>query len=272
MLPSLTALGHWPVGPVGVHFGGSAAAAATIRRVMDSPPSTWGWWKEVSDALVVLRQLPPEELSEYRPLLLTLMGPEQPDLALKALDAFNTLRPRDVVASLERLREVLSAWAVRALSVPDHQSDELLYGILSALAAVTQGVYAMPRDLELPPDGAPFVALALEQLASPLFHTGRSMEALATLREGLDERVYGVLLYLPLNERVAAIVTYAAAHRDAASVQGVSNVLNMIDPEALRAWRRVLVRDLPRLVGSELPEVVAWTRLMLATTYAPPSM
>lgn len=266
MLPSLTALSHWPAGPVGVHFGGAAAAAAAIRRVVDAPPSSWGWWREVSDALAILRQLPPEELSAYRPLLLRLMGPEQPDLALEALEGFLTLPPRDVAASLEPLRKVVRVWSGRLSPAGSaQQSDELLYGVLSALAAVTRGVHAMPRDAELPPDAAPFAGLALEQLGSPLLHADRPPDELATLRARLDEHVYAVLRHLPLNERIAAIVAYAASHRDAASVQGVSAVLHMIDVASLRAWRSVVVRDLPQLVSSDLPEVVAWARLMLAS-------
>jgi hypothetical protein len=273
MLPSLTALGHWPVGPVGVHFGEAAAAAATIRRVVDAPSSSWGWWREVADALAILRQLPPEELSEHRPLLLTLMGPEQPDLALEALEAFLTLPSADVAASLGPLREVVRAWAGRpSTATSDQQSDELLYGILAALASVTQAVHSLRRDAGMPPDATPFAGLALEQLGSPLLRAARPVEELVALRERLDASVYDVLRHLPLDERLAAIVAYAASHRDAASVQGVSNVLHMVDSGALHAWRGVVVHDLPQLVGSDLPEVVAWARLMLATTSAPPSV
>jgi len=266
MLPSLTALGHWPTGPVGVHFGGAAAAAAAIRRVVDAPSSSWGWWREVSDALAILRQLPPEELSEYRPLLLRLMGPEQPDLALEALEGFLTLPPRDVAASLGPLRKVLRAWEARPLAAASGaQSDELLYGVLAGLATVTRGVHAVPRDAELPSDATPFAGLALEQLGRSPLRADRPAEELAALPKRLDAHVYEVLRHLPLNERIAAIVAYAASHRDGASVQGVSAVLHMIDVASLRAWRSVVVRDLPQLASSDLPEVVAWARLMLAS-------
>jgi len=275
MLPSLTALGHhrWPAGPVGVHFGEATAAAATIRRIIDAPPSTWGWWREVPDALAVLRQLPPEALADYRPLLLTLMRPEQPDLALEALEAFLTLPTRDVAASLGPLREVVRAWGDRPSTTASGQpGDELLCGVLATLAAVTRDVHALHRDVALPPDATPFAGLALEQLGSPLLRADRPVEELVALRERLDASVYDVLRHLPLDERLAAIVAYAASHRDAASVQGVSNVLHMVDSGALHAWRAVVVHDLPQLVGSDLPEVVAWARLMLATTSAPPSV
>lgn len=257
MIPSLTALARsrWPDDPRGVHLHEADAAVATITRVMEAPPSTWGWWTEVLDAIEILKQLPPAELAAHRHLLLSLMDPTNADIAAGALEAFETLTPTAIAASTDQLRVVVHRWSDR--HTPNHNTNEFLCGVLGALSKVVRSIYAINGEIDNGLSAVPSVALALEQLGNPILHTRWPKETLALHRDHIDVYVNDVLRHLPMDERVESIVAYATFHRGAASMRGVSNVLHMIDVEALGAWRGVVSR-LPMLANGGLSEVSAW--------------
>lgn len=259
MLPSLAALAHpqWPVDPIGVHLHEAAAAAATIRRVMQAPPTAWGWWMDVIDAIHVLGELPPDDLVEYRVLLLSLMGPTNPDIAVEALNAFVTLPPSVLAASIEDLRELVRVWSARETAA--HNTNEFISGVLIALARVVKAIYEMRDDPMLPPNSEPFVTFALAQLGNPILHTNFIPSELETHRDHIDAYVHDVIRHLPLDDHIYAITQYAATNRSGIAMQGVSNVLYKINFSSLTPWRGV-VSDLPRLAEGDLAEVSAWAR------------
>lgn len=257
MLPSLAALAHpqWPVDPIGVHLHEVVAAAATIQRVMQAPPTAWGWWMDVIDAIHVLGELPPDELAKYHVLLLSLMGPTNPDIAVQALNAFVTLPPLVLAVSIEDMRELVRVWSARETAA--YNTNEFISGVLIALARVVKAIYKTGDGPVLHINSEPFVTFALAQLGNPILHTGFTPSELVTHRDHIDAYVYDVLRHLPLDERIYVITQYAATNRSQISKDGVKNVLHNIKLEGVTAWRGV-VQEIHRLAEGDLAEVSEW--------------